>query len=103
MERLLQENSRAVRAEPRVRASRCAQQVGTPEGVHDRQRLPGDRRVSRLLAAVSSPETAAVEQMKPEILRVKFDEQLRTQKRKKSTAAVEGNPATGLRPWRGRR
>ncbi len=56
--------------------------------------------VSRLLAAVSSEQVESVEQMKAEILRVKFDEQLRSQKRKESSIAVEGKPATGLRPWR---
>src|SRR5271169_5599570 len=56
--------------------------------------------VSRLLTAVSAEQVEAVEQMKAEILRVKFDEQLRTQKRKESSTAVEGKPATGLRPWR---
>jgi hypothetical protein len=56
--------------------------------------------VSRLLAAVSAPEVEAVEQMKAEILRVKFDEQLRSQKRKESSIAIEGKPASGLRPWR---
>ena len=56
--------------------------------------------VSRLLTAVSAEQVEAVEQMKAEILRVKFDEQLRSQKRKESSIAVEGKPATGLRPWR---
>jgi hypothetical protein len=56
--------------------------------------------VSRLLAAVSSEQVESVEQMKAEILRVKFDEQVRSQKRKESSIAVEGKPATGLRPWR---
>ncbi len=56
--------------------------------------------VSRLLAAVSAEQFEAVEPMKAEILRVKFDEQLRTQKRKESSVAVEGKPAAGLRPWR---
>ena len=56
--------------------------------------------ISRLLAAVSAEQVEAVEQMKAEILRVKFEEQLRTQKRKESSVAVEGKPATGLRPWR---
>jgi predicted AAA+ superfamily ATPase len=56
--------------------------------------------ISRLLAAVSAEQVEAVEHMKAEILRVKFDEQLRTQKRKESSIAVEGKPATGLRPWR---
>ncbi len=56
--------------------------------------------VSRLLAAVSSDQVEAVDVMKAEILRVKFEEQVRTQKRKESSVAVEGKPATGLRPWR---
>ena len=56
--------------------------------------------VSRLLSAVSAEQVEAVEQMKAEILRVKFEEQLRSQKRKESSIAVEGKPATGLRPWR---
>jgi hypothetical protein len=56
--------------------------------------------VSRLLAAVSAEQVEAVEQMKAEILRVKFEEQLRSQKRRESSTAVEGKPAAGLRPWR---
>src|SRR5712692_5006671 len=56
--------------------------------------------ISRLLTAVSAAEVESVEQMKAEILRVKFEEQLRSQKRKESSIAVEGKPATGLRPWR---
>jgi HEPN superfamily Swt1-like protein/uncharacterized protein DUF499 len=56
--------------------------------------------ISRLLAAVSAEQVEAVEQMKAEILRVKFEEQVRSQKRKESSIAVEGKPATGLRPWR---
>jgi hypothetical protein len=56
--------------------------------------------ISRLLTAVSSEEVEQVEQMKAEILRVKFDEQVRSQKRKDSGNAVEGKPAAGLRPWR---
>ena len=55
---------------------------------------------SRLLAAISSDQVEAVELMKAEILRVKFDEQLRSQKRRESSIAVEGKPAIGLRPWR---
>ncbi len=56
--------------------------------------------VSRLLAALSAEQVKAVAQMKAEILRVKFDEQLRSQKRKGCSIAVEGKPAAGLRPWR---
>lgn len=56
--------------------------------------------VSRLLTAVSAAEVEPVDQMKAEILRVKFDEQVRGQKRKESGTAVEGKPAAGLLPWR---
>ncbi len=56
--------------------------------------------VSRLLTAVAADQVEAAEQMKAEILRIKFEEQLRSQKRKESSIAVEGKPATGLRPWR---
>jgi hypothetical protein len=56
--------------------------------------------VSRLLEAVSAPEVEASEQMKAEILRLKFDEQVRSQKRKEASVAVEGKPAAGLKPWR---
>ena len=56
--------------------------------------------VSRLLTAIAAEQVEAVDQMKAEILRVKFDEQLRTQKRNESSIAVEGKPAAGLRPWR---
>jgi hypothetical protein len=56
--------------------------------------------ISRLLTAVAAPEVEQVDQMKAETLRVKFDEQVRSQKRKESSIAVEGKPAAGLRPWR---
>jgi hypothetical protein len=56
--------------------------------------------ISRLLTAVAAPEVEQSDQMKAEILRVKFDEQVRGQKRKESSIAVEGKPAAGLRPWR---
>lgn len=55
--------------------------------------------VSRLMSAVSA-DVEAVEQMKAEILRVKFEEQVRSQKRKEAYAAVKGQPMAGLKPWR---
>ena len=55
--------------------------------------------VSRLLTAVSA-DVEAIEQMKAEILRVKFDEQVRSQRRKEADAAIKGQPAAGLKPWR---
>ena len=56
--------------------------------------------MARLLMAVSAMEATAVEQMKSELLRLKFEEQIRGEKRKETAIAIEGRPAGGLRPWR---
>ena len=54
----------------------------------------------RLLTAVSAPQADEVEKTKMELLRVRFDEQARTEKRKSVAITVE-SPATGnLKPWR---
>jgi predicted AAA+ superfamily ATPase len=55
---------------------------------------------SRLLAAVSAPEAQEVEKMKMELLRLRFDEQVRTEKRKSVGTAIESSTATGLKAWR---
>ena len=55
---------------------------------------------ARLLAAVSAPEADEVEKMKMELLRVRFDEQVRTEKRKNAGSTVETQAQTGLKPWR---
>jgi predicted AAA+ superfamily ATPase len=56
--------------------------------------------VARLLTAVSAPEAEEVERMKTELLRLRFDEQVRAEKRKNSGQAIEGQVAGNLRPWR---
>lgn len=56
--------------------------------------------VARLLTAVSAPESAEVEKMKTELRRVIFDEQLRREKRKTSSAAIESQPSGNLKAWR---
>ena len=54
----------------------------------------------RLLTAVSAPQADEIEKMKMELLRLRFDEQVRTEKRKSAGTAIE-SPATGnLKPWR---
>ena len=55
---------------------------------------------ARLLAAVSASEADEVEKMKMELLRVRFDEQVRTEKRKNAGSTVETQAQTGLKPWR---
>lgn len=56
--------------------------------------------VSRLLTAVSASQADDVEKMKMELLRVRFDEQVRTEKRKHAGTAIESVAGGGLTPWR---
>src|ERR1017187_9202494 len=54
----------------------------------------------RLLAAVSAPQSDEIEKMKMELLRLRFDEQVRTEKRKSAGTAIESPAAGNLKPWR---
>ena len=56
--------------------------------------------VVRLLSAVSAPEADEVERMKMELLRVRFDEQARGEKRKSVSQAIESGVTGSLKPWR---
>jgi predicted AAA+ superfamily ATPase len=55
---------------------------------------------ARLLTAVSAPEAAEVDKMKMDLLRVRFDEQVRTEKRRSAGTAIETQASSGLKPWR---
>ena len=54
----------------------------------------------RLLTAVSAPQADEIEKMKMELLRLRFDEQVRSEKRKSAGTAIEGAAAGSLKPWR---
>lgn len=54
----------------------------------------------RLLTAISAAEAAEVEKMKTELLRLRFDEQVRGEKRKTAGAAIESAAVGNLKPWR---
>ena len=54
----------------------------------------------RLLAAVSATQADDVEKMKMELLRVRFDEQSRSEKRKSASTAIESGVTGSLKPWR---
>ena len=56
--------------------------------------------VGRLLTAVSAPQTEELERMKTELLRLRFDEQLRSEKRKSADSSVEIMASGNLKPWR---
>ena len=52
--------------------------------------------VHRLLLAVSAPQADEVDKLKTELLRVRFDEQARSEKRKSIGTAIESAAASGL-------
>ena len=54
----------------------------------------------RLLASVSAPQADEVDKMKMELLRVRFDEQTRSEKRKSAGIAIESGVTGTLKPWR---
>ena len=56
--------------------------------------------VGRLLTAVSAPQSVEVEKGKMELLRVRFDEQTRGERRKQAGTAIESAAAATLKPWR---
>ncbi len=56
--------------------------------------------VGRLLAAVSAPQSDELEKLKMELLRVRFDEQTRGERRRQAGTAIGSVAATGLKPWR---
>lgn len=55
----------------------------------------------RLLTAVSAtPQADEIEKMKMELLRIRFDEQVRGEKRKSAGSAIESAATGHLKPWR---
>ncbi|CAN5556162.1 hypothetical protein BH24GEM3_BH24GEM3_19820 [soil metagenome] len=57
--------------------------------------------MGRFLMAVSAAEEAAeMERQRLEVMRIRFEEQSRRERRKASTLAIEGTPAAGYKPWR---
>ena len=55
---------------------------------------------ARLLTAVSAPQADEIEKVKTELLRLRFDEQVRGEKRKSAGTAVESQVSGSLKPWR---
>lgn len=56
--------------------------------------------MGRLLTAISAPQANEIEKMKMELLRLRFDEQVRTEQRKSTGTAIEGAAAAHLKAWR---
>jgi len=56
--------------------------------------------MARLLSAISAPEVEEVERLKLDLLRRRFDEQVRSEKRKVGGSLVEATASGVLKPWR---
>ena len=54
----------------------------------------------RLLTAISAPQSDEIEKVKTELLRVRFDEQARNEKRKSAGVNIESGVTGNLKPWR---
>lgn len=54
----------------------------------------------RLLTAISASQSEEIEKVKMELLRVRFDEQARGEKRKSAGTAIESGVTGSLKPWR---
>ncbi|MDE0156012.1 MAG: Swt1 family HEPN domain-containing protein [Gammaproteobacteria bacterium] len=54
----------------------------------------------RLLKAVSAPESGEVERIRLELLRTRFDEQTRGERRKQTGLALDTGATGNLKPWR---
>jgi len=54
----------------------------------------------RLLTAVSAPQVEDLEKARMELLRVRFEEQARNERRKSAGAAIESQVTGTLKPWR---
>ncbi len=56
--------------------------------------------MGRLLTAVSAPQADEIGKMKMELRRLIFEEQMRTEKRKTASTAIESQVTGALKPWR---
>lgn len=54
----------------------------------------------RLLSAVSAPESDQVDKQKQELMRMRYEDQARRETRRAAVAPTEGQPMSGLKPWR---
>jgi len=55
---------------------------------------------SRLLTAFSAPEAEEIERSKNELLRIRFDEQVRNERRRGTSSTIDSAVTGTLKPWR---
>ena len=54
----------------------------------------------RLLSAVSATEADQIDKQKQELMRTRYEDQARRETRRAAVAPTEGQPQSGLKPWR---
>ncbi|MCL6431552.1 MAG: DUF499 domain-containing protein [Anaerolineae bacterium] len=54
----------------------------------------------RLLSAISAPQATELESMKMDLLRLRYEEQVRNERRRSAGAAIQSQGTNGLKPWR---
>ena len=54
----------------------------------------------RLLSAVSATEADQIDRQKQELMRTRYEDQARRETRRAAVAPTEGQPQSGLKPWR---
>lgn len=55
---------------------------------------------SRLLTAISAPQAAELDKMKMELLRVRFEEQVRAEQRRSTGTVIQSAATANVKPWR---
>jgi predicted AAA+ superfamily ATPase len=56
--------------------------------------------IERLLLSISAEQSGEIGKHKQEVLRAKYEEQVKAEQKKVAHAAIEGQPKTGLKAWR---
>ncbi len=56
--------------------------------------------IERLLLSISAEQSSEVGKFKQEILRIKYEDQVRSAQKMGAVAAIEGQPKAGLKSWR---
>jgi len=56
--------------------------------------------VERLLNAISAPEARQISSEKERLMRERFEQQTRNERKKNRQLSIKGEPATSLKPWR---
>jgi hypothetical protein len=81
-----------------LKATRNHYAHGKPFSTDDTQRALDT--AARLLNAFSSPEATTIEKQKQELLRVGYEDKARRAVQRAAVAPTEGQPMSGLKPWR---